>query len=126
MKNSVSHEIAYKLHFAAYVFALMFSLVLALVQRGGIATYDFAGFMFITLSWGMVFALHTHHYAERKGYGRARRDERQAYRDGFNDALRELRNNQNSHLPSYLSIDDYLGEDGEVYDEPVYEKYKRS
>lgn len=74
------------------------------------------------LMWTILFAVHASVFYYTKGRGDSAERERQAYRDGFNDAMRHL---QNADAPAFahpLALD----EDGELVELPLESKRKRS
>ncbi len=68
--------------------------------------------------WTIFFFLHMRSYYLHLGRGGGIRDERQAYRDGFNDAIHMIRSGND--VPNRLMIDD----DGELIEETEPEKRK--
>jgi len=68
--------------------------------------------------WSIFFFLHMRSYFLDRGRTNGIRDERTAYRDGFNDAVRMTREGQD--VPDRLMIDN----DGELVEESKPEKRK--
>ncbi len=91
---------------------------LGVITLGNSNSYSSNPFGAIFVLWSVLFFLHMRSYFLDRGRTNGIRDERTAYRDGFNDAVRMTREGQD--VPDRLMIDN----DGELVEESKPEKRK--
>jgi hypothetical protein len=72
------------------------------------------------LLWTILFVVHASVYYSSKARSDSAGRERQAYRDGYNDAMRELMIADHTDAPRRLTMD----EDGELVEMPLESKRK--
>lgn len=126
--NTKLAGLIYKAHLVIYVFAMLVAFALVLSNHHSLYGRHVVAFaFFIGIVWGAVLNLHSRHILRHRSNVNTQ-SERQAYRDGFNDAMHDLSVRQDARLPrrSYLAADELIGEDGELYEEIPQEKYKRN
>ncbi len=105
------------LHYVLY--GLGWVLAMLFAMRGGFWGETFP--LFLMLFWVPVLVGHTALHFYMTGRGDSRANERQAYADGFTEAVNRLTEKRKP-----LDADEIawrLGEDGELFEEPL--KYKR-
>lgn len=95
-------------------FALIWMITFTNAGMGSFAFVQYA------LVWSLVYIAHLrgHLLYIKHAENNSPEIERKAYRDGFNDAVKALRENQET--PERLMLND----DGELIEEPVTEKRK--
>jgi hypothetical protein len=113
MNTNSMPRIVFRLHTAVYFFTWLITIVSLIVHPGNM--YG-ANLIFILALWGVPLSIHAFIYSRESGYKQALRDERQTYREGFADAVQELKNLQGGRIPSHLMDDSFIGEDGELYE----------
>lgn len=111
-RQRIRRDFLMALHTIAY--GLIWVSAFNLSLRG---SSDFA-FITIALAWTLVYVMHVRQYQREKALRDVKFDERQAYREGFNEAVRMMQSHDAP--PARLTLDD----DGELIDEPPQEKRK--
>lgn len=105
------------LHYVLYGLAWLFAM--AVTMRGSFWGDVFP--LFLMLFWVPVLVGHTALHFYLSGRGDARNNERQAYADGFTEAVNRLTEKRKPLDPDEIAW--RLGEDGELFED--IPKYKR-
>ncbi len=111
-RQRIRRDFLMALHTIAY--GLIWVSAFNLSLRG---SSDFA-FITIALAWTLVYVMHVRQYQREKALRDVKVDERQAYREGFNEAVRMMQSQED--IPARLSLDS----DGELIEDPAAGKRK--
>ncbi len=111
-RQRIRRDVLMALHTIAYGLLWVSAFNLSLRQA------DVHSLIPIALAWALVYVMHVRQYQREKALRDVKVDERQAYREGFNEAVRMMQTRE--EIPTRLALDD----DGELIEEPAQEKRK--